>query len=475
MKVLKNYLYNTSYQILTLILPLITGPYVSRALGPYNVGINSYTYTIANWFVLFGSIGVAYYGNRQIAYVKNDKKSLSINFWEIFIMKSITILISFFIFVMYIFFIGRYKMYQLIQTSYVISAGLDISWFFMGIEDFKKTVIRNTFVKVISLIAILSLVKNKNDLLVYIVILALANFLGNITLWPFLKKMVRPVPLQTLRPFRHLRGSISLFLPLAAIQIYASLNKIMLGIISNTNNSGFYDKSDALVKTALTVATSLGTVLMPHTSQIFAKGDIEGVKSLLYKSFNFITLISVPLSFGLAAISLKFGLFFYGKGFNPVGKAMLIESIVIIFISWASVTGNQYLVPTNQVVPYTKSIFLGALVNIILNIPFIKAWGLYGAILATVCSEISVTSYQIWFMKRQIDYKELFRDLWKCLLAGIIMFVIVFRLNMVLNMTIVTLILEILIGALIYLALIYILKPNILKELINFYDHRIRN
>lgn len=472
MKLIKNYFYNTSYQLLTLVLPLITGPYVSRVLGPYNVGINSYTYTIANWFVLFGSIGVAYYGNRQIAYVKNDKRELSINFWEILIMKSITIFLAFIIFLMYIVFVGRYKIYQFVQTSYVIAAGIDISWFFMGIEDFKKTVIRNTFVKVISLVAILSLVKTKNDLLVYIVILALANFIGNVTLWPFLKKIIKPVSIDKLRPFRHLKGSLSLFLPLAAIQIYASLNKIMLGVLSTTTNSGFYDKSDTLVKTVLTIATSLGTVLMPHTSQIFASGDIQRVKRLLYKSFNFITLISVPLSFGLAAISLKFGLFFYGQGFGPVGEAMFIESVVIIFIAWASVTGNQYLVPTNQVRPYTKSIFLGAIVNIVLNIPFIIMWGLDGAILATVCSEISVTTYQVYSMKGQVNYKKLFNDLWKCFLAGFIMFIIVYILNKTLEMTVITLFMEVLVGGIVYFTLIYVLKPKIFEEVVKFLINR---
>lgn len=468
MQVLKNYLYNTSYQLLAIILPLITGPYVSRVLGPKGVGINSYTYTIANWFVLLGSIGVGYYGNRQIAYVRRNKRELSQNFWEIFIMKSITILVSFLIFFAYILFIGRYKIYQFVQLSYVISAGLDISWFFMGIEDFKKTVIRNTFVKVISLIAILSFVKNESDLLLYIIILALSTLIGNITLWPFLHGIIQWVPISSLRPFRHLIGSLSLFLPLAAIQIYASLNKIMLGVLSNTDNSGFYDKSDAIVKMALTIATSLGTVLMPHTSKIYANGDLDGVKHLLYKSFNFITLISIPISLGLMGISLKFGLFFYGKGFQPVGSAMFIESIVIIFISWASVTGNQYLVPTNQIKYYTTSVFLGAFVNIILNIPFIKFWGLQGAILATVLSEVSVTSYQIWSIRSQVNYRLLFYDFPKCLLSGIVMFIMVFSINKIYDLNIINLLLEILVGALVYLICVYVLKPKIFKDIITF-------
>lgn len=465
MKVLKNYIYNISYQILALVLPLITGPYVSRALGPHGVGINTYTYTIANWFVLLGSIGVAFYGNRQIAYVRGDNKELTINFWEIFIMKLVTICLSLVVYVLYIIFIGRYKEYQLLQSIYVIAAGLDISWFFMGIEDFKRTVIRNTFVKVGSLILILIFVNTKADLLIYMVILALATLIGNLTLWPFMKNLLVKVSINELHPFRHFNGAITLFLPLAAIQIYANLNKIMLGVFDSTTASGFYDKSDAIVKMALTLGTSLVTVLVPRASQFFASGNEEGVKNILYKTFNFITFISLPLSFGLGGISLKFGVFFYGKGFENVGGVMLIESVLIVVISWASVIGNQYLVPTNQTSPYTRSVFLGAIVNIILNVPLIMVLGVYGAMLSTVISEISVTYYQIHSIRKQIDYKMLFIDLKKCLFASIIMFIVVFTINSMLSLNIMTLSFEVIVGAIIYVGLISVLKPTILLDI----------
>ena len=64
----KNYIYNLSYQILVLILPIITTPYISRILGAENIGIYSYTLSISAYFILFGSLGIALYGKREIAY-----------------------------------------------------------------------------------------------------------------------------------------------------------------------------------------------------------------------------------------------------------------------------------------------------------------------------------------------------------------------------------------------------------------------
>ena len=69
----KNYIYNLIYQILALIFPLITTPYVSRILGAEGIGIYSYTISIVTYFVLFGSLGVAMYAQREIAYVQDDK------------------------------------------------------------------------------------------------------------------------------------------------------------------------------------------------------------------------------------------------------------------------------------------------------------------------------------------------------------------------------------------------------------------
>lgn len=83
-KVVKNYLYNLSYQLLLIILPIITTPYVSRVLGAKGVGTYSYTNSITQYFILLGCIGLNLYGQREIAYYQNDIKKeieLFLNFY----------------------------------------------------------------------------------------------------------------------------------------------------------------------------------------------------------------------------------------------------------------------------------------------------------------------------------------------------------------------------------------------------------
>ena len=82
------------YQVIAIMLPVITTPYVSRVLGAKNIGIYSFTLSISAYFILFGSLGIALYGEREIAYFQNDKKEYSKTFYEIFMLRCITMFIS---------------------------------------------------------------------------------------------------------------------------------------------------------------------------------------------------------------------------------------------------------------------------------------------------------------------------------------------------------------------------------------------
>ena len=126
MKVLRNYIYNVSYQILAIILPIITYPYVSRTLLPQGVGIYSYTYSIVQYFVLFAGLGIPLYGNRQIAYVRDSNNKLSVNFWEILILEFNTVIISLFSYLLFIFYYQFDEKYLLIQSLYIIAVFFDI-------------------------------------------------------------------------------------------------------------------------------------------------------------------------------------------------------------------------------------------------------------------------------------------------------------------------------------------------------------
>ena len=155
----ENYLYNLLYQILILRVPIITTPYISRTLGSENVGIYSFTTSIVTYFMLFGSLGSSLYGQREIAYIRENKLKLQKTFLEILFFRFITMAIT--ICIYYIIFVRNnvYKQYYIILIIYLLATSFDISWFFQGLEEFKKTVTRNIFVRTISVICVFIFVK----------------------------------------------------------------------------------------------------------------------------------------------------------------------------------------------------------------------------------------------------------------------------------------------------------------------------
>lgn len=465
MKVIKNYLYNAGYQILNMLIPLITVPYISRVLGAHGVGINEYTNSWVTFFYLMGQMGITLYGNREVAYNREDIHERSRTFWGVEALQLLTVSFSLVAYLVAVFlFSTTFQHYFLLQGIWILATGVDVSWYFMGLENFKVTVARNTIVKLASIALIFAVVKDAGDLGKYILILGGAQLIGNLTLWPYLKDNVIWVKISEWHPFKHFYPALLLFIPTITTQVYLVLNRLMLGRMSTQAALGNFGQADKIVKFVLAVVTATGTVMLPHVANKFAKGDVKGVRSSLYSSFNFVSAISVPMMFGVMAISAKFAPWFLGADFGLAGRIMFLESPIIVLIAWSNVTGTQYLMPVNRVKEYTTSVTIGAVSNVIFNLFLIGGWGANGAAVATVCSEFLVTASQLMMIRHTISRRRLFREEWKYFLCGLIMYFVVNRICLIINMTISNLILEVVVGVGIYFLGLAITRASILSD-----------
>lgn len=465
MKVIKNYLYNAGYQILLMLAPVITTPYIARVLGAHNNGINTYTNGWVTFFFLLGQLGISLYGNREIAYKRDDLYERSKIFFEIISLQLMTSSFALLSYIIAVFlFSTTFRIYFLIQALWIVAYGIDISWFFMGLEDFKKTVTRNTIVKIISIALIFLLVRTPNDLARYIFLLGFAQLAGSLTLWPYLRGNIQWVSLRKWRPFKHFYPTLLLFIPTITTQIYLVVNRIMLGKMAPQAATAQFDFGDKIVKLVLAIVTATGTVMLPHIANKFADGDIEGVKDSLYKSFDFVTAISIPMMFGLMAISSKFAPWFLGSEYRPTGEVIFFEAPAILMIAWSNVTGIQYLMPIHKEKEYTISVTVGAVINVLTNIFLISLWRANGASIATVISEMTVFLVQLRFVKKDIEISRFFKSIWKYFISGIVMYIIVSRVNNIFNMNFGTLLLEVVLGFIIYIILAFLLRAPIINN-----------
>ncbi len=470
----KNYIYNLLYQILVMIIPLITTPYLSRVLGAENIGIYSYTLSITTYFILFGSLGVAMYGQREIAYVQDDIRKRSRAFYEIFIMRLLALAVSLFIFYISFCLHGEYSIYYKILVFEIIATIFDISWYFQGLEEFKKTVMRNMLVKLISVICIFVFVKNSSDLNKYYIIYVLSNLLGNLSLWIYIPKYTDKIKLKELRINRHLKPTIMLFIPQIATQIYTVLDKTMLGtMIYDKSEVGYYEQAQKIIKLLMTIATSLGVVMMPRIAATYSKGDKEKIREYMNNSFSFISLLAFPLMFGTISIAYKFVPIFYGSGYDKVAPLMCVVSPIIVFIGLSNVTGTQYLLPTKQQNKYTTSVIIGAIVNFVLNIVLIKKYASIGASIATVIAEFCVTLTQFLLIRNEIKFKEIFSMIYKYIVAAIIMFVCSILIGNFISNNAFSILVQIIVSSIIYFVVLLMMNDKMIIEGITILKNKI--
>ena len=464
----KNYIYNLIYQMLTIVLPLITTPYLSRVLGAENIGIYGYTLSIVTYFVLFGTLGIAMYGQREIAYVQNDKTKQSKTFWEIVITRFITLAIASVTFYITFCIRGEYTTYYTILLLELLANALDISWYYQGIEDFGKTVVRNLVVKILSLVCIFVFVKTQADLWKYMLIYVLANALGNATMWLYLPKMLQKISLKTLEFKKHIKPVLSLFVPQIATQIYVVLDKTMIGnITNNMSDVGFYEQAQKIVKTAMLVVTALGTVMNSRIANAFAENKKEDVKKYLMQAFNIVWMLGIPITLGIMAVSSNLVPWFYGEGYEPVIQLLIATSPILLAIGLNNVTGIQYLIQTKQQKNYTISVTIGAIVNVIFNFILINLIGTVGAAISSVLAEFTILGVHFIYMRKDIKILDVLKLSIKYLISGLIMYVIVLNISKLISPSILNTFILIAIGAIIYFIILLILKDKFLNDIIN--------
>lgn len=464
----KNYIYNVSYQLLLLITPFITTPYLSRVLKPAGIGTYSYTYSIVSYFILLASLGVADYAQREIAYQQDSPHLQSRTFYEVNLIRFLLVGISL---VTYYFVVSHFSGDHLIywyQALNIIAVMFDISWFFQGLEEFGKIVFRNFIIKLASIILIFALIHQPSDLNKYVALLGMMNVVSGLSIWLYLPKYLVHVPRREIHPFRNFSTILQMFLPQIAIQIYTVLDKTMIGVITGSPlENGYYEQAEKVVKMSLTVVTSLGTVMLPRIAYAYAHKDYETIKSNMMRSYRFVWFLTLPMFFGFIAVSSNFVPWFFGPGYEKVIPLMQILSGLVIAIGLSNVTGIQYLVPTGQQNKLTLSVVCGAVTNFALNALMIPRYGAIGAAVASLIAEIVVTLSQFYIVHDVFPLTQIFLQIKNYLFSGLIMFVILSLIKIILFPSFIHTLLLVVVGLFSYTISLLIVHDSTLLFAIN--------
>lgn len=416
----KNFIFNVGYQLLTYVFPLVTIPYTSRILGVDNVGIYSYTYSIAYLFVLGAMLGISNYGNREIARVRDDEYAVSKTFISIYSLQLVLGIIASVIYLIYAWvFCKEYILITRLQIIFVVSSCIDVSWFYFGLEKFKMTITRNLIIKIVSLGMIFLVVRNKNDLWKYTIIMASATFISQLYLFVKLHGYIRIIKVSVKDVTSHFQSVLILFIPVLAFSIYRVMDKTMIGYFSNVTELGYYENAERLINIPVSVINALGTVMLPYMAHLFytEKGQ-KSVNKAICESMDVALILSTTMATGLILIANDAAIVFFGQEFKKSGTIIIILSVTIIASAWANVVRTQYLIPKRKDSIYVKSTIFGAVANFICNSIFIKLYGAYGACIGTVIAEYFIMLYQSVAVGNELPQRFFVKRLLRSLLSA---------------------------------------------------------
>nr|WP_297704301.1 flippase [uncultured Butyrivibrio sp.] len=450
-----NFIFNAIYQLTNILVPLVTLPYLSRVLHAEGLGEYSFAYSVAYYFYLFIRLGLHNYGNRTIAYVKDDSFELSKIFSEIYAFQFFMGIAMTVIYLGYSVFVAPRKELAIIFSLYVISGGIDITWALYGLEEFKVTSVRDALTKLLTALAIFAFVKENDDVWKYALIYSLGFLIDQIIVIPIILKRIRIIIPDILGVIAHIKPNLILFLPTVAVSIYKTMDKIMLGTMATEEELGYYHSCENVVYVPLALITALGTVMLPRMSNMISNKADKGKLDVVFeKSVSFAMFVSSSVCMGIMTVAKEFVPVFYGIGFD---KCIYIFYIILpscIFLAFANVIRTQFILPRKRDALFVVSLFSGAGVNLLLNALLIPHYAAIGASIGTLAAEIVVCIIQAAYVYKEANIGKNVVNSIPFLLAGILMFAIFFNYKPVIENAIMALIVKIVICGTFYMLLL---------------------
>lgn len=458
-----NFAYQVLYNLVTMVIPLIVTPFLTRALLEEEIGRFTYSRSIASYFVIFAMMGIVKYGQRLISQNANEKVKLQKAFWNLFYLHAIFSVISLGLYIlMVIIFVKDGKSLFLIQGIYVGSALFDITWLYYGLEDFRDIVFRNSILKVIEAILYILFIKSPNDTLLYALINCMIVLTSQLMLIPRVLREIKPIPFVWKDIRVHIKPLMVFAIAVIGISLYTIFDTTLLGIFSTNGNVAFYEYSNRIAKIPLTVASVIGTVLFPRACRLVSENNVIEQRKYMNYSMIIVSLVGSVSFWGLLSVGEPLAELYLGENFRECGKIIAALSTLVYIVGIGDVVRTQFMIPNGMDKEYIISIILNATTNLVLSTILIlvlpENFHVYATVIGTVAAESMGMIYQLVLCRKTISIKDLVRIVFSTFIIGAVMYIVLQCITKGLEWNIFSLCIIIGIGALIFipLALLYI-------------------
>ena len=450
----KNTAYNMAYRVFSILLPLVTAPFLSRQVGQGGVGLYSYAWNISYFMCLAAMLGLENYGTRAIAAVRDDREALNRTFSAIWRMQRAVAGAVLILWLAYVFLVsGEERSVALSLTLMSVSCLFNLDWALMGLDQFKPIALRNTFVKLLAAVCVFLFVRETADLWIYGFAWSAATALGCVLSALSLRGKVTLVRVTRGEAFRHLKPCALLFVSVLAVSVYRVMDKVMVGAIAGMAENGLYENAEKIIYCLSGFISAVGTVMLPKISNLHKKGKTAEIRRHMDATMQGILCMTSAMAFGVAAVADRLCPLFYGEDFTGSARLMAPLGFTLVFIGFANVIRTQWILPQERDKIVIRSVCAGAAVNLFCNALLIPSIGAMGAVLGTLAAEFTVPLMQWGYLSEELPYRTFLKYTGIYALAGAVMLGAVRLAGLWLPVTWPALMLQMLLGVVIYAGL----------------------
>lgn len=419
-KTTSDILYNGLYQVVILILPFMTQPYLYRVMHEEAMGINVLINSIPSLLSVVILFGMNQFGVRTMAQAKREDRAQTFGrLWTVQLVVGMTVIA---LYTLSVIFFLDYKFYYLLEIPYLLGFTIDISWCFVGLGDIKKVILRNTLIKLLIVSSVFLLIHSPKDLWIYLLINSV-TYLANIIFWIDLPHLLGHMP--KARDYSWVKHyfvqALIITLPTIATQLYISFDQQLVGRLSNVIQLNYYAYPQSLARAVIAVAGSVSSVLMPKMAKMLSDRDDghQGVVKLLKTSLDYTLVLATYLCVAFMINADKFTHWFWATKGSTMGWNMFWGSLIIIFVSYGGVFANQYTLSRGLFKIYSIPYYAGAFISVMLNVLLIPHFGSLGATFVIVFTEGTVLFLRIFLVRNELPLRQVVAGEWTTVISGL--------------------------------------------------------
>ena len=471
-----NLIANGIKTLMSVLFPLITFPYASRVLGASGIGKVNYATSIISYFSMFAALGITTYAVREGARIRDDKEKFSKFAKEMLYINLFTTVLAYAALLIFLCLpiLKNYKLLLVILSGTIVFTTIGMEWLFIIREEYAYITKRAVLFQFVSLILLFLLVRSKDDYGWYAALTVISSGGSAVLNLIYSRKLVNWRQKSVMEYKKHLKPILLIFGTSVASSIYMTMDTTMLGAMNGDTATGIYT---AAVKINTVISTLIGTIsstILPRVSYYIGNGLKEEYKKLMKASMDVLMMIAMPVSIGMMCTSDILILIFSGAEFLPGSLAAKILSAKVVVGAVNRVLAYQICIPYKRDKEVLISTSGGAVFNLIANALLIPIWGVNGAAIATLFSEIVVVLILTMYTYKYFPVRLLYARGPVYFAASIWFFLCRYLMNQLFDNSILVLGSTVVICALGYFAILVIIKDPYLKEFMRGFIGRIK-